>query len=304
MRRLLWSTAVGVGILAWSVPAAAQQGHSAARWINPGGGNPHGGRMQGGTHSGHGAQAAPSPGSQAGSHAQPAGHGSGRMFGSAPVGSVTDPGFAGRLGKTVGMNGQPDAALPPGFGNINHPGVQPLPLTPQPLQTGSPFPIPNINFPGGAPGLHGNHPHGKGGQFHHGSRGGQFLGTIIVPYYVPVYTYTEVITTTPASPPEPPRVPQPYDIQPYTGAQPPGGGQPQPRQPQATPSPQGRTVTLLAFKDSTVIAVTDYWLQGDMLVYETSSGSRTFVPLDRLDFALTQQLNFERNVRFVLEARP
>jgi hypothetical protein len=41
-----------------------------------------------------------------------------------------------------------------------------------------------------------------------------------------------------------------------------------------------------------------------MLVYETSSGSRTFVPLDRLDFALTQQLNFERNVRFVLEARP
>jgi hypothetical protein len=61
---------------------------------------------------------------------------------------------------------------------------------------------------------------------------------------------------------------------------------------------------LLAFKDSTVIAVTDFWLEGYMLVYETSSGSRTFVLLDRLDFALTQQLNFERNVRFVLEARP
>ena len=41
-----------------------------------------------------------------------------------------------------------------------------------------------------------------------------------------------------------------------------------------------------------------------MLVYETSPGVRTPVPLDRLDFAITQQLNRERNVRFVLEARP
>ncbi len=61
---------------------------------------------------------------------------------------------------------------------------------------------------------------------------------------------------------------------------------------------------MLAFKDATVIAVTDYWLQGYMLVYETSQGVRTVVPLDRLDFGLTQQLNFERNVPFVLEARP
>ena len=303
MKQSLWNAAIGFGILAWSVFAAAQQAPPAARWINPGGGNPHGGRMQGGTPVGHGAQAAPFHGSRGASHAQPAGQDVGRMFGSAPVGTVTDPSFAGRLGKTVGMGGQPGAALPPGFGNINNPGVQPLPLHPQPLHTGSPFPIPNINYPGGVPGLHGNYPHGKGGRFRRGFGGSPYVGTIIVPYYVPVYTYTEVITTTPASPPEPPRPPQPYDIEPYSGAQPPPG-QPQQRQPQAAPSPQGRTVTLLAFKDSTVIAVTDYWLQGDMLVYETSPGTRTFVPLDRLDFALTQQLNFERNVRFVLEARP
>lgn len=158
--------------------------------------------------------------------------------------------------------------------------------------------------------MYGNHPYGQGGRFHGGYDGGYggyggspYVGTIYVPYYVPVYTYTGVITTTaPTSPPEPPRPPQPYEIQPYTGSQPPAT-QPQPRQPQAAPSPQGRTVTLLAFKDSTVIAVTDFWLEGYMLVYETSSGSRTFVPLDRLDFALTQQLNFERNVRFVLEGR-
>ena len=61
---------------------------------------------------------------------------------------------------------------------------------------------------------------------------------------------------------------------------------------------------MLAFKDHTVLIVTDYWLEGDMLVYETSPGVRTPVPLERLDLILTQQLNRERNVRFVLEARP
>ena len=53
-----------------------------------------------------------------------------------------------------------------------------------------------------------------------------------------------------------------------------------------------------------MLVVTDYWLEGDMLVYETRPGVRTAVPLDRLDLVLTQQLNRERNVRFVLEARP
>jgi hypothetical protein len=189
--------------------------------------------------------------------------------------------------------------LPPGFGNINNPGVQPLPMHPQPLHTGSPFPTPNINAPGGVPGLHGKHPHDREQFF----RGAPFVGTIIVPYYVPVYTYAEVISP-PSRPeaPKPPRPSYPYEILPYTGSQPPVTP-PQPGQPQATP-PQGRTVTLLAFKDDTVIAVTDYWLEGYTLVYETSSGSRTIVPIERLDFALTQQLNFERNVRFVLEARP
>jgi hypothetical protein len=215
---------------------------------------------------------------------------------------VTDPGFAGRLGQTVGMSGQPGAALPPGFGSINNPGVQPLPFNPQPLQTGSPFP-PNIVYPGRAPGLYGSHPYDKDDRFLGGFGGSAYVGTMYVPYYIPVYTYTEVITTTPASPPEPPRPAEPYEVQPYRGSQPPAT-QPQPGQPEVAPRPQGRTVTLLAFKDSTVIAVTDFWLEGYMLVCETSSGSRTFVPLDRLDFALTQQLNFERNVRFVLEARP
>ena len=125
------------------------------------------------------------------------------------------------------------------------------------------------------------------------------FGPIIytVPYYIPVYR--EFITSTPASPA------QPYDIRPYGGTQP-APAQPQsqqPAQPTAAP-PAARPVTLLAFKDHTVLVVTDYWLEGDMLVYETSPGVRTAVPLDRLDLVLTQQLNRERNVRFVLEARP
>jgi hypothetical protein len=191
---------------------------------------------------------------------------------------VTDPGFAGRLGRTVG-----------GFGNINHPGIQPLP-------TGSGLPLPSINYPGGAPGLYGGLPDGRRGRHRQGNGGfgGGYGGPVIyygVPYYVPVYT--EAVPITPPAP-EPPRA---FDIRQYEGVIP----NPVPRQVEPRPA---RTVTLLAFKDSMVIAVTDYWLQGDSLVYETSLGVRTVIPLDRLDWALTQQLNFERNVPFILEARP
>jgi hypothetical protein len=113
-----------------------------------------------------------------------------------------------------------------------------------------------------------------------------------VPYYVPIYT--EVPVYSEAAPPV--EQPRPYDIRVYQGpANPPQ---------QAAPIPEPRSVTLLAFKDATVIAVTDYWIEGNMLIYSTSLGVRTVIPLDRLDFALTQQLNFERNVPFVLEARP
>ena len=138
---------------------------------------------------------------------------------------------------------------------------------------------------------------GPGGH-HHGPFRGPFtgFGPIIytVPYYIPVYT--EIITTTPTSPPQPPYR-GPYDI---TS---PAPAQPQSQQPTAAP-PAARPLTVLVFKDHTALLVTDYWLEGDMLVYETSPGVRTPVPLERLDLPLTQQLNRERNVRFILEARP
>jgi len=279
MTRTFWNAALTIGILLWTGPAFAQQGPPAARWINPGAGNnSRGGGPLGGHMGGHRIGNAPSGGTHAGS---PSSSGSQPRFG---TGAVTDPSFAGRLGRTVG--GFPSSTAP-GFGNINHPGIQPLP-------TGSGFPTPNINHPGGAPGLFGGLPDGRRGRRQPGGFGGVPGSSVIyygVPYFVPVYT-----ETVPATPPEPePR--RGFDIRQYEGAIP----SPEPRE--AVPQP-ARTVTLLAFKDSMVIAVTDYWMQGDALVYETSLGVRTVVPLDRLDWALTQQLNFERNVPFVLEARP
>ena len=164
-------------------------------------------------------------------------------------------------------------------------------------------PIPNINSPGVGPGIHrdgGDGRHGRGGHFRRGQGnfGGVYGGPVIyaVPYYVPVYTEVPVYSEAGPAPVEQPR---PYDIRQYQGVAP-----AEPLRQQPAPESVTRYVTLLAFRDSTVLAVVDYWLQGEMLVYSTSLGVRTVVPIDRLDLALTQQLNFERNVPFILEARP
>ena len=76
-----------------------------------------------------------------------------------------------------------------------------------------------------------------------------------------------------------------------------------PEQP-TTQQPDGSLLTLLAFQNHTIVAVTDYWLQGNILYYQTSNGMQGSIPLDRLDLPLTQQLNRERNIPFVLESRP
>lgn len=217
----------------------------------------------------------------------------------------TDAGFPHRLGTTVGLQAVPPVTAPFGVGNINHPGMQPLPTNVGAISA-PPAGYPNINFPGGAPGM--NNPPSMpprwggtwDGRFHgrdhrsfdkpHAGPGVVFYG---VPYYVPYVVYT----TEPAAAavPVPVAPPGPYGSGAAVGA-------PAPSEP-AMPS-AFKTITLLAFKDHTIMAVTDYWLEGDAVCYDTSSGSRTCIPLDRLDLPLTQQLNRERNVRFVLEARP
>ena len=215
-----------------------------------------------------------------------------------------DPGFAFRLGNNVGLHAIPPVAFPPGVGNINQPGLQPLP-------TGQLSPVPNINFPGGVPTIQRHppafHPHGplhvpgwkfRGRHFKGQGFGG---GTVIVPYYVPYVVYggsTTMVAVPPAvaEPSAPQEIRGLYDSELILDYAPPG-------QP-AVSVPEAQPLTLLAFKDSTLLAVVDYWLEGDMLWYESRSGLKTVIPLDRLDLPLTQQLNRERNVRFVLEARP
>ena len=193
-------------------------------------------------------------------------------------GSITDAGFAARLGNTVGTQA---GTMPPGVGNINHPGVQPMPAI-QPLIPGPPG-HPNINFPGGTPAMNRPSPYPPGdvhrgdGRSHapdHFGRGNPVVIYYGVPYYVPYAVY----------PQEPAAAP-----------------------PTTTPSasqPAAKPLTLLAFKDGSVVVAREYWLEGDWLYYELTSGQRLSGPLDRLDIALTQQLNRERNVRFALESRP
>lgn len=61
------------------------------------------------------------------------------------------------------------------------------------------------------------------------------------------------------------------------------------------------TLTLLAFRDSTVVAVIAYWVEGQDLHYVTKSYAKKVVPLETLDKGVSLQLNSERGVAFSLE---
>jgi quercetin dioxygenase-like cupin family protein len=63
-------------------------------------------------------------------------------------------------------------------------------------------------------------------------------------------------------------------------------------------------LTLLVFKDNSISAVTDYWLEEGQLHYTTSYGGEAAVPLDRIDLEMTAQLNWERGTNFVLRPKP
>ncbi len=63
-------------------------------------------------------------------------------------------------------------------------------------------------------------------------------------------------------------------------------------------------LTLLVFKDNSISAVTDYWVEDGVLYYPSASGSEIAVPLEQVDLGLTVQLNRERGVKFALRAKP
>jgi hypothetical protein len=57
-----------------------------------------------------------------------------------------------------------------------------------------------------------------------------------------------------------------------------------------------KALTLLALRNETIYAVTDYWLDGDRLDYLLPSGNRGTCALNDLDLVRTTQLNSERGV--------
>ncbi len=210
----------------------------------------------------------------------------------------------------------------PGVGNINRPGVAP---------NGSHAHIPNINRPGRirshtgftASDLHNQNSYSNsyrssqrrrfGGYSRQRSYGSSVVFYYGIPYAVPSYygSYSYVpygvnsgnsggyySAPAPSQPPQPSAPGAPGD---------PEGDvhlEYQTPEQQAGQQPDGSLLTLLAFQDHTILAVTDYWLEDEILYYQTSYGLQGSIPLDRLDLPLTQQLNRERNIPFVLESRP
>lgn len=62
--------------------------------------------------------------------------------------------------------------------------------------------------------------------------------------------------------------------------------------------------TLLQLRDGSMYGLTRYWLDGERLHYVTDYGGEDSVPIERIDFAKTAQLNASRGTRFNLEKRP
>ncbi|HWP85461.1 MAG TPA: hypothetical protein VNN17_09745 [Terriglobia bacterium] len=160
----------------------------------------------------------------------------------------------------------------------------------QPLPPGFRSPHPNVNFPGGLPSLHAPaQDFDRERRKYRRRRGSGDVIYYAVPYYIPYSVYqTEVVAGAAAG---------------ASGAAPNSAAPRSPDSPGSSSLPAERPRTLLAFKDHTVLIVVDYWLEGDWLYYALEPGQRLSVPLDRLDQPLTQQLNRERGVAFVLEAR-
>ena len=75
-----------------------------------------------------------------------------------------------------------------------------------------------------------------------------------------------------------------------------------------TPGPESRvasrSLTLLALRNETIYAVTDYWLDGDRLDYLLPSGNRGICALNELDLVRTTQLNSERGVTVIFSDVP
>jgi hypothetical protein len=62
----------------------------------------------------------------------------------------------------------------------------------------------------------------------------------------------------------------------------------------------GSPITLLQLRDGSMYGLTDYWVKDGELHYRTTYGGENSLPLERIDFLRTVQLNADRDVPFVL----
>ncbi len=72
----------------------------------------------------------------------------------------------------------------------------------------------------------------------------------------------------------------------------------------AAEQPASPPITLLVLKDGWMYGLVDYWLEDGSLHYITSYGGENSLPLERIDFDKTVQLNWERGIEFVLRPGP
>jgi hypothetical protein len=69
-------------------------------------------------------------------------------------------------------------------------------------------------------------------------------------------------------------------------------------------APAQQTTYLIAFKDSVVRVADQYWVSGKTIFFLTTDHQRMTAPVNSVDLALSQRLNNEQNVVFVLPPDP
>ena len=69
-------------------------------------------------------------------------------------------------------------------------------------------------------------------------------------------------------------------------------------------APARQTTYLIAFKDSVVRVADQYWVSGKTIYFVTTDHQRMTAPVSSVDLTLSQRLNDEQNVVFVLPPEP
>jgi hypothetical protein len=73
--------------------------------------------------------------------------------------------------------------------------------------------------------------------------------------------------------------------------------------PSTSPAVARTPLTLIVLRSGSTYLASDYWVDRGYLAYTTGSGSLQAVPLDVLDVPMTQKINAERGVSFILASR-